>query len=76
MTDEVDLKELKKEFYHPNSTCHKCGSKVITDTFVAYGEVFKGKRSTRDHINRVCDNCQFTWGVLPLDHEDYPEELK
>ena len=68
--------ELTKSYYHKDATCIKCGSDDILDTYLSKGEETNKGVAQADVIDRNCDRCTYSWAVLPVDHENYPEELR
>ena len=68
--------KLTQRFYHKKATCIKCGDEYIIDTFITEGDRLPCGDAVNDFVQRVCENCGYTWEVLPIDDENYPEELE
>lgn len=69
-------RDLICNYYHKDACCPKCNNNSIEDTFIGGGEKLDIGTAQEDNIRRVCENCNYTWYVKPVDVEDYPEELR
>lgn len=71
--------EVHKEYYYQDSSCSKCSGALIEDTFCGVGDPANTMDGygvyEYDCIKRVCQNCNYTWHVHPIDHPDHPGEL-
>lgn len=61
MKDEkVDISDEIREYYKHKTTCPKCGSKNIAETFINLVEIPKGNTYIDLQNKTVCSDCGWT----------------